>query len=88
MSSQSFGMKSYMKGALLLTIAALLVKILSAIYRVPFQNLVGDQGFYVYQQVYPFISIFVTWTAGGVAVAVSKLLANLDVNNCNERPNR
>lgn len=75
MSSQNFGMKSYMKGALLLTIAAIIVKILSAIYRVPFQNLVGDQGFYVYQQVYPFVAIFVTWTAGGVAVAISKLLA-------------
>lgn len=44
MSSQ-FSMKSYMKGALLLTIASLIVKVLSAIYRVPFQNMVGDQGF-------------------------------------------
>lgn len=77
MSSQ-FSMKSYMKGALLLTMAALIVKMLSAVYRVPFQNMVGDQGFYVYQQVYPFIAIFVTWTAGGVAVAVSKLLADTD----------
>lgn len=78
MSSQNFNMKSYMKGALLLTIAALIVKVLSAIYRVPFQNLVGDQGFYVYQQVYPFVAIFVTWTASGVAVAISKMLAELD----------
>lgn len=79
MSSQNFGMKSYMKGALLLTMAALIVKVLSAVYRVPFQNLVGDQGFYVYQQVYPFIAIFVTWTTGGVAVAISKMLANYDI---------
>ena len=42
--SQPFGMKTYMRGAALLTVAALLVKILSAIYRVPFQNLVGDEG--------------------------------------------
>ena len=77
MSSQNFRMKSYMQGALLLTIAALIVKVLSAAYRVPFQNLVGDQGFYVYQQVYPFVAIFVTWTAGGVAVAISKMLAEL-----------
>ena len=75
MSSQ-FSMKSYMKGALLLTVAALIVKVLSAVYRVPFQNLVGDQGLYVYQQVYPFISFFVVWTSGGVAVAISKMLAH------------
>lgn len=77
MSSQ-FSMKSYMKGALLLTIASLIVKVLSAIYRVPFQNMVGDQGFYVYQQVYPFISLFVVWTSGGFAVAISKLLADTE----------
>ena len=78
MSSQNFGMKSYMKGALLLTVAALIVKILSAVYRVPYQNLVGDQGFYVYQQVYPFISFFVVWTASGFAVAISKMLADIE----------
>lgn len=78
MSSQDFGMKNYMKGALLLTIAALLVKVLSAVYRVPYQNLVGNQGFYVYQQVYPFISFFVVWTASGFAVAISKILADIE----------
>lgn len=78
MTSQSYGMKNYMKGALLLTVAALLVKILSAIYRVPYQNLVGDQGFYVYQQVYPFISFFVVWTSSGFAVAISKMLADIE----------
>jgi O-antigen/teichoic acid export membrane protein len=88
MSSQNFSMKSYMKGALLLTLAALIVKVLSAAYRVPFQNIVGDQGFYVYQQVYPFVAIFVTWTAGGVAVAISKMLANLSIENAVEYAKR
>ncbi len=76
--SQRLGMKSYMKGAALLTVAALIVKVLSAIYRVPFQNLVGDEGFYIYQQVYPVISIFVVWTSSGFAVAISKMLADND----------
>lgn len=88
MSSQNFSMKSYMQGALLLTIAALIVKILSAAYRIPFQNLVGDQGFYVYQQVYPFVAIFVTWTAGGVAVAISKMLANIELETLQGRARR
>ena len=77
--ADNFGMKEYMKGALLLTMAALIVKVLSAVYRVPFQNLVGDQGFYIYQQVYPFISIFVVWTSGGFAVAISKMLADAHI---------
>ncbi|TAA69713.1 polysaccharide biosynthesis protein [Planococcus salinarum] len=71
-------MKSFMKGAVLLTLAGLIVKILSAVYRVPFQNMVGDQGFYIYQQVYPFIAVFGIWTSYGFAVAVSKMLADSD----------
>lgn len=78
--SENFGMKGYMKGALLLTVAAIIVKVLSAIYRVPFQNLVGDEGFYIYQQVYPFISFFVVWTSGGFAIAISKMLADAEMS--------
>lgn len=75
MSSTEWNMKKFMKGASILTLAAIFVKILGAVYRVPFQNMVGDQGFYIYQQVYPFIGIFIVWTSYGFAVAVSKLLA-------------
>ncbi|QBP42979.1 putative polysaccharide biosynthesis protein [Paenisporosarcina antarctica] len=69
-------MQKFMKGAVLLTIAALIVKALSAVYRIPFQNIVGDQGFYIYQQVYPFIGVLTVWTSYGFAVAISKLLAD------------
>lgn len=73
--TQQWNMKTFMKGASILTISAIVVKLLGAVYRVPFQNLVGDKGFYIYQQVYPFIGIFIVWTSYGFAVAVSKLLA-------------
>lgn len=76
--SEKWGMKVYLKGVALLTVAALFVKILSMVYRVPFQNLVGDHGFYIYQQVYPFVAIFVTWTSSGLAVAISKILADIE----------
>ena len=73
-------MKSYMKGAAMLTVAAIIVKLLSAVYRVPFQNLVGDEGFYIYQQVYPFIAIITTWTSFGFAIALSKILSDYKAN--------
>lgn len=72
--ASNYSMKKFMRGALLLTIAAILAKIISAVYRIPFQNMVGDQGFYVFQQVYPFASVFVVLTSGGFAVAISKIL--------------
>ncbi|REB11429.1 polysaccharide biosynthesis protein [Sporosarcina sp. BI001-red] len=76
MAASEWNMKTFMKGASILTISALIVKLLGAVYRVPFQNLVGDKGFYIYQQVYPFIGIFIIWTTYGAAVAISKLLAS------------
>ncbi|AMM95911.1 putative polysaccharide biosynthesis protein [Bacillus pumilus] len=64
------------QGAVILTIAGLLSKILSAVYRVPFQNIVGDTGFYIYQQVYPFLGIAIMLGTTGFPVMVSKLLSD------------
>jgi len=58
---------------LLLTVAALITKILSAFYRIPFQNIVGDVGFYIYQQAYPFYGMAVVLSTFGFPVIISKL---------------
>lgn len=63
------------RGTVILTIAALVTKILSAIYRIPFQNIVGDIGFYIYQQVYPFYGIAIVLSTYGFPVVISKLYA-------------
>lgn len=70
--------KSFVKGAILLTTAALFVKILSAVYRVPFQNIVGNTGFYIYQQVYPFYGIAAVLAISGFPIVLSKLVAGED----------
>jgi O-antigen/teichoic acid export membrane protein len=67
--------KELVKGALVLTIAALITKILSAFYRIPFQNIVGDVGFYIYQQVYPFYGAAVVLATTGFPVVISKMYA-------------
>ncbi|NRD77475.1 polysaccharide biosynthesis protein [Bacillus sp. BRMEA1] len=67
--------KALFKGAFILTIAGLITKILSAFYRIPFQNIVGDTGFYIYQQIYPFYAIAVVLSTTGFPVVISKLYA-------------
>lgn len=62
-----------LKGALILTVAGLISKVLSALYRIPLQNLTGDYGYYVYQQVYPFIGMLMMLSLYGFPAAVSKL---------------
>src|SRR5699024_8867194 len=67
--------KKVVRGALLLTIAGLISKVLSATYRIPLQNLTGDIGFFTYQQIYPLIGMTMIIGLYGFPVAVSKLVA-------------
>lgn len=73
--------KDLFKGALILTVAGLIIKILSAVYRIPFQNIVGDVGFYIYQQVYPFYGIALALSTYGFPVVISKLYAEISNEN-------
>lgn len=68
-------MKVMMQGAFVLTAASFIAKLLSAIYRVPYQNLAGDEGFYVYQQVYPIYGIAMTLALSGLPQFISKYVA-------------
>lgn len=61
-------------GAIILSIAAVFVKIMSAAYRIPYQNITGDIGFYIYQQVYPFYGIAITLSTVGFPLIISKLM--------------
>ncbi|MUV38028.1 putative membrane protein YabM [Lentibacillus sp. JNUCC-1] len=66
------------KGALLLTVAGFIGKMLSAGYRIPLQNLTGDTGFYIYQQVYPILGVALMLALYGFPSAVSRLTAEND----------
>jgi PST family polysaccharide transporter len=65
------------KGALVLTFAGLISKILSAGYRIPLQNMTGDIGFYIYQQVYPILGMVTILALYGFPTAISKMTADL-----------
>lgn len=80
--------KELVRGAMILTLAALISKILSAVYRVPFQNIVGDIGFYIYQQVYPFYGVVLVLSTYGFPVVISKLYTEQQANGNNSRATR
>ncbi|EIT84180.1 polysaccharide biosynthesis protein [Fictibacillus macauensis ZFHKF-1] len=72
MNTQS---KRVWQGAFFLAVAMFIVKILSVLYRIPYQNITGNEGFYVFQQVYPFYGIAVAFAVSGFPVVLSRLLA-------------
>lgn len=69
--------KKLVKGALLLTFAGLISKVLSAGYRIPLQNLTGDVGFYIYQQIYPLLGMALIFSLYGFPSAVARLTIDL-----------
>lgn len=62
------------QGVVYLSLAAIVIKILSASYRIPYQNIAGDVGFYVYQQIYPIYGIAIMLSTFGFPVIISKLI--------------
>jgi PST family polysaccharide transporter len=66
---------TFWRGAIILTLSGLIMKILSAFYRIPYQNIAGDIGFYIYQQVYPVYGVCLVLATYGFPVVISKLVA-------------
>ncbi|MCG7340201.1 polysaccharide biosynthesis protein [Staphylococcus sp. ACRSN] len=63
---------SAFNGVVILTVALIVVKVLSAIYRIPYQNILGDEGLYAYQQIYPFVALGVILTMNAIPSAVTQ----------------
>lgn len=66
---------TFLSGAIILTIATFVTKVLSAFYRIPYQNITGDIGFYIYQQIYPFYGFCLILATYGFPIVVSKMVA-------------
>ncbi|MFC7751389.1 polysaccharide biosynthesis protein, partial [Paenibacillus thermoaerophilus] len=68
-------MSKWARGAALLGLAALTVKLLGAVQKIPFQNLAGDAAFGLYSAVYPLYSILLVLATSGYPVAISKFVS-------------
>lgn len=66
---------AFWRGAIILTIASFVTKVLSAFYRIPYQNIAGDIGFYIYQQIYPFYGFCLILATYGFPIIISKMVA-------------
>ncbi|WP_421617329.1 putative polysaccharide biosynthesis protein [Brevibacillus sp. TJ4] len=65
----------FVKGAAILGVAGLVSKLLGAVYRIPYQNIAGDIGLYVYMQVYPLYSALLILATAGFPIAISKIVS-------------
>ena len=66
---------NFLRGALVLSIAGALSKILGAVYRIPLARLLGGEGMGLYQMAYPIYTTILALATAGVPVAISVMVA-------------
>lgn len=66
---------SFLKGALLLTVAGAISRFIGAISRIVLPRVIGPEAVGLLQMVYPVYSIFLIIAISGIPVAISKLIA-------------
>ncbi|RKD20917.1 stage V sporulation protein B [Caminicella sporogenes DSM 14501] len=66
---------SFLKGAFILGVAGIIVKILGAFFRIPLANIIGDDGMGYYQSAYPIYLLLVVISTAGFPTAIAKLVS-------------
>jgi stage V sporulation protein B len=67
--------KNFLRGALVLSIAGAISKLLGAVYRIPLARLLGGEGMGLYQMAYPIYTTILALATAGVPVAISVLVS-------------
>lgn len=67
--------ENFIKGAAILGVAGLLVKILGAIYRIPLTNLIGTEGIGYYQPAYNIYNLLLVVSLSGFPTAIAKMVS-------------
>ena len=67
--------QNYLRGAAILAAASILVKIVSAIYKMPIQNVLGEEGSGHFQITYNIYMFILAISTQGIPVALSRLIS-------------
>ena len=63
------------KGTLILSFATVVIRILGSIFRIPLQNIAGDEVVGIFSLVYPVYMVILTLSVAGIPVAISKMIS-------------
>ena len=67
--------KSFLKGAVILGLAGIVIKVLGAFFRIPLTNIITDDGMGYYQTAYPIYNLFLTLAIAGIPTAIARMVA-------------
>lgn len=66
----------FLRGAMILTVAGLLVKVIGSVNRILLSRLLGGEGIGLYQMAYPVYLLLLSLSAAGIPVAISIIVAD------------
>ena len=66
---------SFVKGAFILGLSGIFVKIIGAFFRIPLANLLGPEGMSYYQSAYPIYNFFIVLATAGLPTALAKIIS-------------
>ncbi len=67
--------RSFLKGAVILGVAGIIIKVLGAFFRIPLTNIITDDGMGYYQTAYPIYNLFLTLAIAGIPTAIARMVA-------------
>lgn len=80
--------KNFLTGAMILTVANILVKIIGAVYKIPLANWIGTVGMNYFSEAYQVFSLLFILSSMGVPVAIAKMVSESIVDNRLEEPKK
>lgn len=76
--------KTFVKGAIILTIATFLSKLLGSIFRIPLQNIAGNEVLGIFTLVYPVYMAILIISVAGIPITISKLISEARVKKADD----
>ena len=67
--------QNFLQGALILSVAAIIVKVIGAVYKIPLMNIIGGEGFGYYNTAYTIFTPLYTIATAGIPVAVARMVS-------------
>ena len=79
---------SFIQGTLIASIALIFIKVLGAVYVIPFYKIVGEDGGTLYSYAYSIYNLFLNISTAGIPVAMSMIISeylSLEMYDAKER---
>ncbi len=80
--------KNFLSGAMILTVANILVKLIGAVYKIPLANWIDNVGMNYYNDAYQIFSLLFILSTGGVPVAIAKMVSESLVDKRYQEPKK